>query len=68
MRIKPAGQAGQHRRIDEDQQLGAWRLHTEGFGGDVAAPQRADGAAGARVQQVHGEAGREISTAIQIAK
>ena len=32
MRIEPAGQAGQHRRIDEHQQLGARRLHAEGFG------------------------------------
>ena len=55
MRVEPARQPGQHRRIDEDQELGARRLHAEGFGGDVAAPQRADGPAGARVQQVHGQ-------------
>ena len=47
MRVEPAGQPGQHRGIDEDQQLGARRLHAEGFGGDMAAAQRADGAAGA---------------------
>ena len=68
MRIEPAGQPGQHRRIDEHQQLGARRLHAEGLGGDVAAPQRADGAAGARVQQVHASAAPQISTATQIAK
>ncbi len=55
MRIEPAGQAGQHRRIDEDQELGARRLHAKRLGGDVSAPQCADRAAGARVQQVHGE-------------
>ena len=55
MRVEPAGEAGQHRGIDEDQKLGARRLHAKRFGGDVSAPQRADGAAGARVQQVHGE-------------
>src|SRR5437764_206272 len=41
MRIEPAGKAGQHRRIDENQELGAGRLHAKGFGGDVSAPQRA---------------------------
>ena len=55
MRIEPAREAGQHRGIDEDDELGARRLHAKGFGGDVAAPQRADGAAGAGIQQVHGQ-------------
>ena len=53
MRIEPAGEAGQHRGIDEHQKLGARRMDAEGFGGDMAAPQRADRAAGAGVQQVH---------------
>ena len=55
MRIEPAGQPGQHRRIDEHQQLCARRLHAERFGGDVAAAQRADRAAGTGVQQVHAQ-------------
>ena len=59
MRIEPAGQAGQHRRIDEHQKLGARRLHAERFTGDMPAPQRADGAAGAGVQEVHGQQRRD---------
>ncbi len=59
MRIEPAGQPGQHRRIDENQQLGARRLHAKGFGGDMAAPQRSDRAAGARIQQVHAQQRRD---------
>ena len=59
MRIEPAGQAGQHRRIDEHQKLGARRLHAERFAGDMPAPQRADRAAGAGVQQVHGQQRRD---------
>ena len=55
MRIEPAGKAGQHRRIDENQELGAGRLHAKCLGGNVSAPQRADRAAGAGVQEVHGE-------------
>ena len=59
MRIEPAGQAGQYRRIDEHQKLGARRLHAERFAGNMPAPQRADGAAGAGIQQVHGQQRRE---------
>ena len=59
MRVEPAGQARQHRRIDEYQKLGARRLYAEGLARDMSAPQRADGAAGAGVQQVHGEQRRD---------
>ena len=59
MRIEPAGQAGEHRRIDEHQKLGARRLHAERFAGDMPAPQRADRAAGAGIQQVHGQQCRD---------
>ena len=55
MRIEPAGQARENRRIDEHQQLGARRLHAERFAGNMPAPQRADRAAGAGVQKVHGQ-------------
>ena len=59
MRIEPAGQAGENRRIDEHQQLGARRLHAKRFAGDMPAPQRADRAAGAGVQKVHGQQRRD---------
>ena len=59
MRIEPAGQAGEHRGIDEYEKLGARRLHAKGLGRDVSASQRADGAAGAGIQQVHGEQRRD---------
>jgi hypothetical protein len=59
MGVEPARQAGQHGSIDEYQELGARRLHAERFAGDVPAPQRADRAAGAGVQEVHGQERRD---------
>src|ERR1700690_2524052 len=41
--------------MDKNQKFGARRLDAERLGGDMSAPQRADRAAGARVQEVHGE-------------
>ena len=67
MRVEPAGQAGQHRGIDEDQQLCPRRLHAKRFGGDMARRS-------ARIARPVRESSRfmvssaEISTAIQIAK
>ena len=59
MRVEPAGEAGEHGRIDEHQQFCARGLYAKGFGRDVAATQRADGAAGAGIQQVHGQQRRD---------
>ena len=59
MRIEPAGQAGENGRINEHQQFCARRLHAERFAGDMSAPQRADRAAGAGIQQVHGQQRRD---------
>ena len=56
VRVEPAGQAGQHRGMDEDQQLHPRGRHAERFRRHMSAPQRAHGAAGARVEQVHASA------------
>ncbi|MGY4498649.1 hypothetical protein ACVWYH_002580 [Bradyrhizobium sp. GM24.11] len=38
MGVEPAGKAGEHGGVDEHQELGARRVHTERLGCDMAAP------------------------------
>ena len=59
VRVEPAGQAGQHRGMDEDQKLHLRGRHAERFRRHMSAPQRAHGAAGARVEQVQRQHGRD---------
>ncbi len=57
--IEPAGDAGEQCGVDEHDDLGAHGADAEGLRGNRAAAQRADGAAGAGVEQVVGGDGRQ---------
>ena len=52
MCIEPAGKSGEHRRINEHNELGPRRIDAEGFRRDGATTQGADGAADAAVEQI----------------
>jgi hypothetical protein len=52
VRIEPAGDACQHGSVDEHDQLHAKGADAERFSGNSPAAQRANGAAGTRVEQI----------------
>ena len=59
VRVEPAGDARQQRRVDEHDELHARGADAEQLGGKRSATQRANGAPGARVEQVVRGNGRQ---------
>ena len=63
MRIEPTREAGQNRRVDEDEKLRARHVDAKGLGGQRAATKDADGTANATIQQIAGGEQRQDDNA-----